>query len=197
MSGRRTAILPPPVWAYLKDRMAFYAPSARPPNACRRGLGPLAFARAPVVSPPMPTDQSPPRPPMTVGVVRGKETESTHQIHAVIARDDGSLVAWHGDPQRRTFPRSTVKAIQALVLLESGAADRFGFTPAELALACSSHAGTPLHVRDGVRRALDDEARVRPPERGAELEARARGVVPRGGGQLDRRVRIEVRPAQG
>lgn len=94
----------------------------------------------------MPTDQSPPRPPMTVGVVRGKHAESTHQIHAVIARDDGSLVAWHGDPQRRTFPRSTVKAIQALVLLESGAADRFGFTPAELALACSSHAGTPLHV---------------------------------------------------
>ena len=94
----------------------------------------------------MPTDQSPPRPPMTVGVVRGKHAESTHRVHAVIARDDGSLVAWHGDPQRRTFPRSTVKAIQALVLIESGAADRFGFTPAEFALACSSHAGTPLHV---------------------------------------------------
>ena len=79
-------------------------------------------------------------------MVRGKETESTHRIHAVIARDDGSLVAWHGDPQRPTFPRSAVKAIQALALLETGAADRFGFTPAELALACSSHSGTPLHV---------------------------------------------------
>ena len=51
-------------------------------------------------------------------MVRGKETESTHRIHAVIARDDGSLVAWHGDPQRPTFPRSAVKAIQALALLE-------------------------------------------------------------------------------
>ncbi|MSR26195.1 MAG: hypothetical protein EXS06_04125 [Planctomycetaceae bacterium] len=86
------------------------------------------------------------RPPLEVGVVRGKETESTHSIHAVIARDDGSLVAWHGDPQRKTFPRSAVKSIQALALLESGAVDQFGFTPAELALACSSHAGTPLQV---------------------------------------------------
>ena len=95
---------------------------------------------------PMSAAMIPARPPLVVGVVRGKREESTHQIHAVIARDDGSLVAWHGDPQRQTFPRSAVKAIQALALLESDAADRFGFTPAELALACSSHAGTPLHV---------------------------------------------------
>jgi len=99
----------------------------------------------------MPADRSPPRPPLTVVVGRGlKHAESTHAIHAVIARDDGSLVAWHGDPERPTFPRSAVKAIQALPLLESGAADRYGFTPADLALACSSHSGTPLHV-DAVR----------------------------------------------
>lgn len=79
-------------------------------------------------------------------MLRGKQTESSHRIHAVIGRDDGSLVAWYGDPQRPTFPRSAVKSIQAIALLESGAADRFGFTPAELALACSSHSGTPLHV---------------------------------------------------
>ena len=97
---------------------------------------------------------------MTVGVVRGKHAESTHQIHAVIARDDGSLVASYGDPQRQTFPRSAVKSIQALALLESGAADRFGFTPAELALACSSHAGTPLHVETA--RSMLDKAGFEP-----------------------------------
>ena len=100
------------------------------------------------------------RSPLVVGVVRGKREESTHRIHAVIARDDGSLVAWHGDPQRPTFPRSAVKAIQALALLESGAADRFGFTPAELALACSSHAGTPLHVETA--RSMLDKAGLEP-----------------------------------
>ncbi len=100
------------------------------------------------------------RPPLVVGVVRGKETESTHAIHAVIARDDGSLVASHGDPQRPTFPRSAVKSIQTLALLESGAADRFGFTPSELALACSSHAGTPLHVETA--RSMLDKAGFEP-----------------------------------
>ena len=84
--------------------------------------------------------------PLVVAAIRGKHEESTHLVHAMVARDDGTLVAAHGDPGRRTFPRSAVKAIQALVLVESGAADAFGFTPAELALACSSHSGTPLHV---------------------------------------------------
>ena len=88
----------------------------------------------------------PPLPTLTVVVGRGAIPESFHAVHAVIARDDGSLVAYHGDPRRPTFPRSAVKSIQALPLLESGAADRFGFTSAELALACSSHSGTPLHV---------------------------------------------------
>lgn len=85
-------------------------------------------------------------PPLIVAAIRGKHGESTHLVHSVVARDDGSVVAAHGDPARKTFPRSAVKAIQALVLVESGAADRFGFTPADLALACSSHTGSPLHA---------------------------------------------------
>ena len=84
--------------------------------------------------------------PLIIGAIRGKHEESTHLVHAVVARDDGSLAAVHGDSGRKTFPRSAVKAIQALVLVESGAADAFGFTPAELALACSSHVGSPLHA---------------------------------------------------
>jgi L-asparaginase II len=39
-----------------------------------------------------------------------------------------------------------VKPIQQLPLVESGAADRYGFGPAEIALACSSHGGEPRHV---------------------------------------------------
>jgi L-asparaginase II len=51
-----------------------------------------------------------------------------------------------GDVERPVFPRSAVKAIQALPLLESGAADRYGLTEAEIALAVSSHSGEPLHA---------------------------------------------------
>ena len=44
------------------------------------------------------------------------------------------------------FARSAVKPLQALVLLESGAAQEFGVSQAELALACASHGGEPPHV---------------------------------------------------
>jgi L-asparaginase II len=39
-----------------------------------------------------------------------------------------------------------VKPFQALPLVESGAADRYGFGNEELALACASHGGEPAHV---------------------------------------------------
>ncbi len=58
----------------------------------------------------------------------------------------GKTRAAIGDIGQRVFPRSAVKALQALPLVESGAADRYGFGNAELALACSSHNGEPRHV---------------------------------------------------
>ena len=51
-----------------------------------------------------------------------------------------------GDVERPVYPRSAIKALQALPLVESGAADRFGFGAEELALACASHGGEPGHV---------------------------------------------------
>ena len=51
-----------------------------------------------------------------------------------------------GDIEQPVFPRSAIKALQAILLIESGAADRFGFTDTQLALACSSHNSEPRHV---------------------------------------------------
>ena len=56
-----------------------------------------------------------------------------------------------GDVDQAVFPRSAVKALQALPLVESGAADRYGFGNAELALACASHSGEPRHVATAMR----------------------------------------------
>jgi L-asparaginase II len=58
-----------------------------------------------------------------------------------------------GDVAARVFPRSAIKALQAIALVESGAADRYGFSDEELALACASHSGEPAHVA-GVERML-------------------------------------------
>ncbi len=77
---------------------------------------------------------------------RGGILESTHQGHAVICDAAGQIVQAWGDPNRIIFPRSSCKMIQALPLLESGAADAAGLTDAHIALSCASHQGADLHV---------------------------------------------------
>lgn len=84
--------------------------------------------------------------PVLVNVMRGAVVESRHTGAVAIFDADGHSVLSLGDVERPVFPRSAIKAIQALPLIESGAADRFGFGAEELALACASHGGEPEHV---------------------------------------------------
>lgn len=58
----------------------------------------------------------------------------------------GAVVASYGDAKRHTFVRSTLKPLQAIRLVETGAAAAFGLSNAEIALACASHNGEPVHV---------------------------------------------------
>lgn len=76
---------------------------------------------------------------------RGGIRESVHQGHAVICDAKGVVAAW-GDPEALIFPRSSCKMLQALPLLESGAADAAGLSPQQLALACASHNGAQIHT---------------------------------------------------
>lgn len=84
--------------------------------------------------------------PVLVEVFRGETVESRHRGAVVVTDGDGRIVYSAGDIERPTFPRSAIKAIQALPLVESGAADAYGFGNEELAMACASHSGEPLHV---------------------------------------------------
>jgi L-asparaginase II len=84
--------------------------------------------------------------PVLVEVLRGAIVESAHRGSIAVFDADGNSVWEIGDTARPVFPRSAVKAIQALPLVESGAADAFGFGNRELALACASHSGEPAHV---------------------------------------------------
>lgn len=79
-------------------------------------------------------------------VLRGGIVESVHHGAAVVADADGAILASLGDPAVVTFPRSSLKAFQALPLVESGAADAFRLTPTHIALASASHAAEPFHV---------------------------------------------------
>ena len=85
--------------------------------------------------------------PVTVEVTRGNLVESRHRGMAVVVDGQGKVVFSAGDIEAGVFPRSACKAMQALPLIESGAADAFGLTTSELALSCSSHSGEDAHVR--------------------------------------------------
>lgn len=84
--------------------------------------------------------------PVLVDVLRGTVVESAHRGALAVFDADGKAVWELGDTARPVFPRSAVKAIQALPLVESGAADAYGFGDRELALACASHSGEPAHA---------------------------------------------------
>lgn len=76
---------------------------------------------------------------------RGGFLECVHAGHAVICDSDGKVVRSWGNPDLTILPRSSAKMIQALPLVESGAADRAGLSEARLALACASHIAAPVH----------------------------------------------------
>lgn len=84
--------------------------------------------------------------PSFVEVVRGHVVESLHRLSVAVARPDGTLVAYSGEPDLATFWRSSAKFFQAIPLIAEGAADALGVDDEELALACASHNGEPRHV---------------------------------------------------
>ena len=84
--------------------------------------------------------------PLVVEVTRGNMVESIHSIHAAVVRYDNQVLKSWGDPEKIVYARSAIKPLQALPLIESGAADHFGLADHEIALACASHEGEEIHT---------------------------------------------------
>jgi L-asparaginase II len=84
--------------------------------------------------------------PVVVEVSRGPRVESFHRGAGAVVDAEGRVAFAFGDVERPVFPRSAVKALQALPLLETGAADKLGLGEPAIALACASHSGEPAHV---------------------------------------------------
>lgn len=83
--------------------------------------------------------------PLICEVVRGTMVESRHRVHAMVCDTSGPVKTW-GDPDLMFYPRSAIKYMQSLPLVESGAADAHGLNIAELALASASHSSTETHI---------------------------------------------------
>lgn len=84
--------------------------------------------------------------PILVETTRGPMVENRHRAAAAICSAEGDIVEAWGDVDAPILPRSSIKIIQALPLIESGAAEAAGLTEQHLALACASHEGAAVHT---------------------------------------------------
>ena len=84
--------------------------------------------------------------PVLVNVTRGERVEAQHRGSIAVCDPSGRLIKQWGDVERLVYPRSAIKVLQALPLVESGAADEFSLTTKELSLACASHNGEYEHT---------------------------------------------------
>lgn len=84
--------------------------------------------------------------PIIVEITRGNLVESRHVVDAAIVDPDGKVVESWGNIEHPVYPRSANKPLQAIPLVESGAADAFDLPDLNVSLACASHAGEKIHV---------------------------------------------------
>jgi L-asparaginase II len=84
--------------------------------------------------------------PILVEVTRAALVESVHRGSIAIADANGTIRFALGDVETPVYSRSSLKPIQALPLVESGAADAFHLSDEDVALACASHSGEPMHT---------------------------------------------------
>jgi L-asparaginase II len=81
-----------------------------------------------------------------IQVHRGKMLESVHKGHIAIVDSDGNLLYQLGNPNQKVYARSSMKPIQAIPLIETGAADFYQFEDADIALCCASHNAEKQHT---------------------------------------------------
>ena len=82
-----------------------------------------------------------------VELTRGGIVECVHFGAMAVVDSAGNLLASLGDPKLVTFPRSSMKPLQAIPFLEDGGPEHFGLSEEEIAILCASHHGTDEHVR--------------------------------------------------
>jgi len=83
--------------------------------------------------------------PVLVNLWRGNGIESRHRGAVAVVRSDGQLIMSMGDALHHTFPRSSIKFLQAIPFVESGAVEHFALRDEHIAVSCASHNGEEIH----------------------------------------------------
>ncbi|MBO8232050.1 asparaginase [Prochlorococcus marinus str. MU1402] len=90
-------------------------------------------------------------PPLQATLIRGSNIESIHKIHAVITDKKGRVLMCAGNPEYKSFIRSSLKPFQAIPFVSSGAASKINDASKSIALACGSHSGSRIHAREAFK----------------------------------------------
>ena len=87
--------------------------------------------------------------PLIVEVRRGGAVESTHLVDVAVVDCDGCVILGYGDTERPVFPRSAMKPLQSLALVEQlqTAGLDGSFCAETLCVTCASHNGQPAHIQ--------------------------------------------------
>lgn len=84
--------------------------------------------------------------PLQINIFRENNIESKHSVSAVVMTSSGQLMQTFGDVAQKIYPRSSIKCIQAIPIITTGAAEKFNVSDIELALAGASHSGELKHT---------------------------------------------------
>lgn len=84
--------------------------------------------------------------PCEVEVFRGRLRESVHQVAFAVVDEKGSTVFSRGLLESLVFPRSSIKFLQAIPFVETGAFQAYSLSSKHLALACASHQAEAFHL---------------------------------------------------
>ena len=82
-----------------------------------------------------------------IEITRGDVVETMHYGDVVVVNSKGEILCHYGDPEKYTYWRSAAKPIQAINVILSGAAEKYNFTDAEIAIMCASHYGEEFHIK--------------------------------------------------
>lgn len=84
--------------------------------------------------------------PLEIAVTRGPMNESVHLVDAVVMDEEKNILASWGNIHTPVYPRSAIKMLQAMLVIESGAYEAHKLDLRHLALAASSHYADPVHT---------------------------------------------------
>lgn len=119
---------------------------------------------------------------------RGGRIDALHHGSVVVTDAAGTVLFAVNDPHYVAYLRSSSKMLQAIPVIMSGAAERFGFTASEVAICCASHSAADYHL-DAVKSILRKIGLT-------EAELRCGAQTPSDQQEIERLILAHEKPSQ-